>query len=182
MSTKSVSWPRLKKRLLALEPQAHSDLMRKLYDLSSPNRELMLQACGFSQGEDLHEECSEKIRKAFDRKLNLLASRAAIDEYMKTTRDPAGTAELLLDHVEWGIQYALFQDQAPKIDKTLSNSLVAAARESFRLISSQNARAIERVLEKVEGSRYIIEELDWPLLAVLDKISEDLETLLQQKD
>ncbi len=182
MSTKSVSWPRLKKFLLKLKPQDQSELMRKLYDLNSPNRELMLQACGLSQGEGLHEECTEKIRKAFDRKLNLLASRAAIDEYMKTTRDPVGTAKLLLVHVEAGIQYARFKGQIPNIDKTLSNSLVAAAREACRLIRSQDARAIQQVLEIIESTRSIIDELDGPLLATLDQLSEDLETLLQQKD
>lgn len=104
------TWTDLRKALKELPPEQLLELLRGLYDLSPQNKAwLRARVLPIGQDSDYLEECRQKVIRAVynpARKTpdmpRFRDAKKVISEYKKTTKDLAGTLDLMLTYVERG--------------------------------------------------------------------------------
>lgn len=104
------TWTDLRKALKELPPEQLLELLKGLYDLSPQNKAwLRARVLPIGQDSDYLEECRQKVIRAVynpARKIpdmpRFRDAKKVISEYKKTTKDLAGTLDLMLTYVERG--------------------------------------------------------------------------------
>ncbi len=107
------SWSQVKAELKHWDKTQLTGLIQNLFCHSQGNRDfLVARLLKDSIGEQALAPYIKRIESAFyneegrpAKRLNLRDARASIREYKRATSDPAGTLELMLNHVETGTEF-----------------------------------------------------------------------------
>ncbi len=132
-----MKWTDLRKHLEALSRDEMLGLIQGLHKLSDQNKRWLDHQCTQERNQDYLEECKTKVaRLVYDTRRitpnmpNFREAKKVISEYKKTTRDTAGTLQLMMTYIEYGHAFTnAFGDINGSFYGTLGNAWETFSKE-----------------------------------------------------
>jgi hypothetical protein len=140
--TKNTQWTSTSRLLRNLEPEEMLDLFQKLYSLSPENAKFIDSRFRSGSKNDPLEEYRQKIDQEFFPQHELVPSsfprmgwmKSLIRDYCKGTGDLAGTTELMVTFLEYGMKFAMDFHVG---NEQFYNSLLSGMRDLTKMLTKK---------------------------------------------